>query len=133
MVRSAEPLADYVFRLADGSKHRVPIRERFEIADLAPFAQEPFLAALTSRMASGHAGPATGSAAGYRHRGDQGLGSRVLPMALGEPLPAVTIESLEIIPRGRRCLVVGVTLGLTDEAPFVRDGGVPVRIDLLDK
>ena len=30
-----KPVADYVFRLAEGTEIRIPIRERFEIADLA--------------------------------------------------------------------------------------------------
>src|SRR5438876_8050388 len=39
-----ELVAEYVFRLADGTELRVPIRERFEIADLVEFGQLPFLA-----------------------------------------------------------------------------------------
>src|SRR4029453_4514275 len=37
-------VAEYVFRMADGSPHTVPIRERFEIADLVEFGRLPFLA-----------------------------------------------------------------------------------------
>ena len=37
-------VATYVFRLADGTQHAIPIRERFEIIDLATFGQLPFLA-----------------------------------------------------------------------------------------
>jgi hypothetical protein len=36
--------AEYVFTLGDGSHHSVPIRERFEIADIAPWGNMPFLA-----------------------------------------------------------------------------------------
>src|SRR5215471_1381925 len=37
-------VAEYVFRLADGSRHSVPIRERFEIVDQSGFGQLPYLA-----------------------------------------------------------------------------------------
>src|SRR5712692_7996085 len=40
----ADEVATYVFHLADGTQHRVPIRERFEIADLGNWGQLPFLA-----------------------------------------------------------------------------------------
>jgi hypothetical protein len=39
-----EAVATYVIRLADGAEYRLPIRERFEIADLVGFGQQPFLA-----------------------------------------------------------------------------------------
>src|SRR5436190_24208088 len=32
-----QTIAEYVFTLSDGSQHRVPIRERFEIADILGF------------------------------------------------------------------------------------------------
>ena len=37
-----EPVATYIFHLADGNVHRVVIRERFEITDLPTFGQMPF-------------------------------------------------------------------------------------------
>jgi hypothetical protein len=39
-----DTVAIYVFKLADGTEHRVPIRERFEIADIGRWGQLPFLA-----------------------------------------------------------------------------------------
>ena len=64
-------------------------------------------------------------------RSQPGLGAGVLPVVLARTrLPEVAIESLEIVPLGHRFLVAAVTLGLSDEAPFVRDGAVPVRVDL---
>jgi len=39
-----DEVATYVFVLADGTQHRVPIRERFEIGDLGNWGQLPFLA-----------------------------------------------------------------------------------------
>ena len=126
-----ETVADYVFRLSDGSEHRVPIRERFEIADLATFGQEPFLAVADEKngVRARWAGP--WSAAGYRQtEATRGWVPAYYLWRWSNPAPDVAIESLEIIPRGQRFLVAAVTLGLTDEEPFVRDGAVPVRIDL---
>jgi hypothetical protein len=37
-----------------------------------------------------------------------------------------------VIPKGPRFVVAGITLGLADEHPFVRDGAMPVGIDVLD-
>src|SRR5579862_7763818 len=38
------PVATYTVGLSDGTAHRVAIRERFEIGDLAAWGQQPFLA-----------------------------------------------------------------------------------------
>src|SRR3979411_1310747 len=38
-----EEVASYVFKLADGTQHTVPIRERFEIGDIGNWGQLPFL------------------------------------------------------------------------------------------
>jgi len=128
-----EIVAEYVFRLSDGSEHRVPIRERFEIADLATFGQEPFLAVAdqTNGVRARWAGP--WSAAGYRQT-EAVKGSARAYYLWCWPNPAshagVQLRSLEIVPRGPRFVVAALTLGLTDEAPFSRDGTVPVRIDL---
>src|SRR5437763_11110719 len=37
-------VAEYIFRMTDGTRHVVPIRERFEISSLPTFGQLPFLA-----------------------------------------------------------------------------------------
>jgi hypothetical protein len=128
-----ETVAEYVFHLADGSEHRVPIRERFEIADLATFGQEPFLAVADALNGVRDRWAGAWGAAGYRQtEAAKGSARAYYLWRWTNPSPQVAIESLEVIPRGRRFLVAALTLGLTDEAPFVRDGSVPVRIDLKD-
>lgn len=129
-----ESVAEYVFRLADGSEHRCPIRERFEIAALLPiFGQMPFLALPDTphRMQSRWSG--SWSDAGVRQT--EVLTGRPRAYFLwcwANPRPDVPIAALEVLPRGPRFLIAGVTLGLADEHPFVREGAVPVAIDVLD-
>jgi hypothetical protein len=128
-----ETVADYVFRLSDGSEHRVPIRERFEIADLATFGQEPFLAVADEKNGVRDRWTGPWSEAGYRQtEAAKGQARAYYLWHWANPAAnvAIRIESLEIVPRGPRFLVAALTLGLTDEAPFVRDGAVPVRVDL---
>ena len=48
------------------------------------------------------------------------------------PTPNVPIASLEVLPAGARFLIAGLTLGLTDQDPFLREPAVPVRIELKD-
>jgi len=128
-----EPVAEYIFRLADGSTHRVAIRERFEIADLATFGQEPFLAVADAKNGVQDRWAGAWSAAGHRQtEATKGWARAYYLWRWANPSAEakVNIESLEIRPYGPRFLVAAVTLGLTDEEPFVRDGSVPVRIDL---
>jgi hypothetical protein len=48
------------------------------------------------------------------------------------PRPDEPLSSIQLVPNGSRVLVAAITLGLSDEHPFVRDGTVPVRIELND-
>jgi hypothetical protein len=128
-----ETVATYIFRLADGSQHRVAIRERFEIADLPLWGQLPFLAWPDQKdgLLDRWSGP--WSAAGHRQtEAAQGWPRGYYLWRWPNPAPEIAIESFEIEPVGPRFLVAAVTLGLTDEEPFVRDGAVPLRIDLKD-
>ncbi|HLZ27369.1 MAG TPA: CehA/McbA family metallohydrolase [Chloroflexota bacterium] len=126
-----ETVAEYIFRLSDGREQRVPIRERFEIADVATWGQEPFLAVADEKNGVRARWTGPWSEAGYRQtESTRGSARAYYLWRWRNPAPDVAIESLEIIPFGRQFLVAGVTLGLTDEEPFVRDGAVPVRIDL---
>jgi hypothetical protein len=127
-------VADYLFRLSDGSEHHTPIRERFEISDLASFGQHPFLAVTDGKHGLQDRWTGPWSAAGLRQTESvTGQAYAYYLWFWRNPRPGVAIESLEIVPRGPRFLVAGITLGLTDEEPFVRDGAVPVRIDLKQK
>jgi hypothetical protein len=126
-----ETVAEYVFRLSDGSQHRVPIRERFEIADLAEFGQEPFLALPDEKNGVQARWEGRWSAAGLRQtEAARGRARAFYLWRWRNPSADLRIESLEINPSGPRFLVAAITLGLTAEEPFVRDGTVPVRIDL---
>ena len=128
-----ETVAEYVFRLSDGSEHRVPIRERFEIADLATFGQEPFLAVADEKNGVQDRWVGAWSAAGHRQTEATKCWARAYYLwRWTNPAAerAISIKSLEIVPLGPRFLVAAVTLGLIDEEAFVRDGTVPVRIDL---
>ena len=128
-----EPVATYTFRLSDGAEHQVPIRERFEIADLPSFGQLPFLARPDQKngLQARWSGPF--SASGSRQmESTQGWSRAYCLWFWMNPTPDVPIQSLEIVPRGQRFLVAAITLGLTHEEPFSRDAMVPVRIDLKD-
>ena len=127
-----KPVADYVFHLAGGDEVRVPIRERFEIADLsrggAPF----------------HALPDQNDELMPRYEGEwEGMGRRQTEVSRGtsrgyflwaweNPHPDRAIESLEIIPSGPRFIIAGVTLSHLDEHPFVRHGKREARLVLTD-
>jgi hypothetical protein len=130
-----DEVANYVFRLADGATHRVPIRERFEIADIGNWGQLPFLARPDQKNGLQDRWSGPWAAAGYRQTEvTQGWPRAYYLWTWTNPSPHVAIASMEIIPSGAsgsaRFLVAAVTLGLTNEEPFARDGAVPVRIDL---
>ncbi|HEY3061717.1 MAG TPA: CehA/McbA family metallohydrolase [Chloroflexota bacterium] len=138
------PVADYVFHLADGTTHEIPIRERFEIAELAEWGQLPFTAVADQKHATLSRWTGDWSGTGYRQT-EVATGS---PKAYylwcwTNPTPDVAVKSLELRPRGPaaragarlgapgpRFIVAAITLGLSNEHPFVREGAVPVRIDL---
>ena len=48
------------------------------------------------------------------------------------PRPEQGIDAIEIVPKGPRFLVVGITLGSVDENPLVRTGRRPVKLVLKD-
>jgi hypothetical protein len=128
-----QTVAEYAFRFVDGQQERVPIRERFEIADLVSFGQLPFLA-MPDKTHGLHS----------RWRGAwSGLGYRQTEVVTGwpqhfylwcwtNPRPDVALASVELIPEGRQVIVAAITLGLADEYPFVQDGAVPIRVELSD-
>jgi hypothetical protein len=124
------PCAEYVFHLANGSRHAVVVRDRFEIADIAPWGNAPFLAVPdeTDRLQPRwHGG---WSAAGFRQtESDQGWPRDYFLWRWRNPYPDVPLTSIELLPRGQRVLVAAITLGLVDEDPLSHSGAVPVRID----
>ena len=144
------PVADYVFRLADGREVTVPVRERFEIAAVPP--PPPTSLPRATRLARSRAAP------GEPYQAVTDGKHLVLPRKSGEwdeagrrqtevvkamagsyylwawesPEPSSVVESLTITPRGPRFIVAGVTLGHLDEHPFARQGRRPARIVLTD-
>ncbi len=127
-----EEVASYVFKLADGTQHTVPIRERFEIGDIDNWGQLPFLARPDQKNGLKDRWSGLWSSAGFRQTEvTQGVPRAYYLWTWRNPSPDVAIESLEIVPSGSgRFLIAALTLGLTTEEPFTRDGAVPVRIDL---
>ena len=128
-----EPVATYIFHLADGNVHRVVIRERFEITDLPTFGQMPFGAMPDEKNGVQDRWSGPWSAAGFRQTEvTQGWARRYCLWRWLNPTPEIRIDALEILPAGRRFVVAAITLGLTDEDPFAREGALPVRIELKD-
>jgi hypothetical protein len=126
-------VAFYVMHMADGTRHALPIRERFEIADLATFGHLPFLALPdeNNRVQDRWSGP-WGQAGYHQTEVVQGWPHNYYLWRWMNPTPEVPLESIEITPSGPTFLVAAITLGLTAEDPFAREGPVPVRIDLKD-
>jgi hypothetical protein len=128
-----QEVATYTFRLADGSEHPIPIRGRFEIGDITDWGQLPFLARPDQKNELLDRWAGAWSEAGRRQtESDQGSPLAYYLWYWVNPRLDVPVESLTIDPRGPRFVVAAVTLGLTVEEPFTRDGAVPVRIELKD-
>ncbi|MCY3021587.1 MAG: CehA/McbA family metallohydrolase [Planctomycetota bacterium] len=113
-------IADYVFRLADGRKLTVPIRERFEIGSLPlQWGQRPFLAVpdQKDKLHARHEGPY--GTQGYRQtEAGAGWPHTFYLWAWENPAPGEGIVSLTVEPRGRKFVVGAVTLSQLDEYPF---------------
>jgi hypothetical protein len=127
-------VAEYAFHLAGGQVVVAPIRERFEIQVVPPvWGRQPFLAVADTsdynlpRFAGrwGEAGArltehAVGNPAGY------------YLWCWENPYPERPVERIEIIPRGARFVVAGITTSDVDEHPFVRAPARPVRLVVKD-
>ena len=132
-------VAEYVFHLADGSVERAAIRERFEIAGLSgrgglggragmPYLAVPDHGAEPMPRTSG-----PWDAMGRRQfEAESGLAQHYYLWAWENPRREQSIDAIEIVPKGPRFLVVGITLGSVDENPLVRTGRRPVKLVLKD-
>ena len=126
-------VAEYIFRLKDGSQHGVPIRERFEIADLSTFGQLPFLALPDEKNGMRDRWSGAWSAAGYRQTEvTQGWPRQYCLWRWTNPTPRIPLESMQIVHSGPPFLETAITLGLNEDDPFLRLGQRPVRIELKD-
>ncbi len=129
-----EPVAEYVFRYADGQEARVPIRDRFEISVVpTDWGQLPFRA-LPDRSDSlppryeGRFGAAGNRQTEVIQASPRGY----FLWAWVNPRPDQPLAAIEIVPRGPRFVIAGITLGQIDEFPFVTSGSRPVKITLTD-
>ncbi|MCH7653218.1 MAG: CehA/McbA family metallohydrolase [Chloroflexi bacterium] len=129
-------VADYIFHLSDGQELSVPVREKFEIHVLSTDffnVGQPYRA-VSDRdgyVISRHAGP--WDEAGRRQtEAMQGNAESYYLWAWRNPEPDITVESVEIVPRGPRFFIAAVTLGHVDEYPFVTQGRREARITLFD-
>jgi hypothetical protein len=140
-------VAEYVFRLSGGIELRVPVRERFEIGMVfdpdKPQGSESIFnnlarkATVPTRAVSDRSDPLhprlleSPEKSGLRQMESAG-GTPVgyLLWAWVNPHPDLSIESLDIVPKGKRFIVAGITLGRLDEHPFPRQGRREARIIL---
>ena len=125
-------IAEYVFRLADGRELRVPIRERFEIGSLPlTWGQRPFLCVPDNKdsLRPRYEGP-YGTQGGRQTEANGGWPKTFYLWAWENPEPDARLESLTILPRGRKFAVGGVTLSQLDEYPFCTAARRDVKITL---
>jgi hypothetical protein len=133
-----QTVAEYAFHLAGGEVVTAPIRERFEIQivhQVVPriWGRLPFLAVTDT--------------SDYNLPRFEGCwdeaGARLAEQAMGwpagyylwcweNPHPERAVERIEIIPRGSRFIVAGVTTSDVDEHPFVRVPARPARLVVRD-
>ena len=129
-----ETVAEYVFRYQDGDEQRVPIRDRFEISVVpTDWGQLPFRAVPDTSDGLPPRYEGSFGAAGNRQTEARQASPRgYFLWAWMNPRPNVLLDRLIVIPRDRRFLIAGVTLGHLDEHPFVRSGAHTVKIVLTD-
>ncbi len=129
-----ETVADYVFRLADGSEHTVAIRERFQIAVVPTAWGQLAFDAVPDRYDSRPAryvGP-WGDAGERQTEAEQAWPQHYYLWAWQNPRPGLALTSLTIRPRGPRFVIGGITLSQLAESPFARQGGRTVKISLAE-
>ena len=126
-------VADYVFRLANGHDHHVPIRDRFEIGALpTPWGQLAFLAwpdikdGLHARYEGNF-----GNAGNHQTETYQAWPRQYYLWAWANPEPDVAVAALRVEAKGPRVLLAAVTLSTLAEFPFNRATKQDVRISLL--
>jgi len=129
-----QTVADYAFHLAGGEVVVAPIRERFEIQVVPPgWGQLPFLAVTDT---SDHSMPRLegkwGNAGARLVEHDMGWPRGYFLWCWENPHPQRLLERIEIIPRGGRFVVAGITTSDVDEHPFVRRPARPVRLLVKD-
>src|SRR5689334_21233496 len=130
-------VAEYAFHLAGGEVVTAPIRERFEIqvVEAVPwlFGRLPFLAVTDASDHNRARFTGSWDDAGYRlTEHAMGWPAGYYLWCWENPHPERAVERIEIIPRGPRFIVAGVTTSDVDEHPFVRVPARPVRLVVQD-
>ncbi len=123
------PVAEYRFHLVDGQTVVAPIRERYDISAF-PFPRGAYqyrgVTDQQHRVPPRHAG--RWERAGDRQLEVEASRPSYTLWVWANPQPEVPISAIEIVAKGPRFIVAGITLGQLDEHPFLRDGARDVRI-----
>ena len=125
-----QPVAEYVFHLAGGEAVTALIRERFEIQVVPPgWGRLPFLAVADSHDYKLPRFEGRWEESGIR-LAEHGMGEPAgyFLWCWENPLPDRSVERIEVIPRGPRFIIAGITTSDVDEHPFVRTPSRPVRL-----
>jgi hypothetical protein len=129
-----KPIADYVFTYQNGDEERVTIRDRFEIAEIpTAWGQLPFRAVpdQSDSLPARYEGRFDESGERQAEANQAELRGYYL-WAWQNPHPEHPLAALTVIPQGSRFLIAGVTLGHSDEYPFVRSGARPLKMIVTD-
>jgi hypothetical protein len=130
-------VAEYAFHLAGAEVVTAPIRERFEIqvVEAVPrlFGRLPFLAVTDTSDYNLPRFEGGWDEAGARlAEHNMGWPAGYYLWCWENPHPEQAVERIEILPRGPRFIVAGVTTSDVDEHPFVRVPARPVRLVVKD-
>ena len=135
-------VAEYVCHLSGGDEVRMPIRERFDVSAImtysgrtGPVGGAPFRAvpSASTELYPRYEGSCDKTGRRQTEVNTSGPSSFSSPFFLWtwkNPQHDNTIESIEIVTKGPRLLIAGITLGQLDEHPFVRQGKRPTKITL---
>jgi hypothetical protein len=112
-------VADYVVRLADGTEHRIPVRERFEIVHIpVGWGMHAFLAQPDTIDFNMPRLEGSYNESGRRQsEAIQGNPRAYALFAWRNPSTDHVIRTIRLEPGDRRFLVAGITLGHVDEDP----------------
>ena len=131
-------VADYVFSLANGEQHVVPIRERFEISSVPMDSFRgasglPFLAVTDGKHELFPRNEGPWQELGRRQTEYlQATAKSYFLWCWSNPEPDVAVESIQIVPKGPAFVIAGVTLSHVDEHPFARQGRREAKITITD-
>jgi hypothetical protein len=129
-----ELIAEYVFTYQSGDEIRVPIRDRFEITEIpTAWGQLPFRAVPDQSDSLPERYKGRFDESGWRQAEvNQAEPRGYYLWAWQNPQPEQPLAALTVIPRGPHFLIAGVTLGHSDEYPFVRSGARPLKLTITD-